>query len=54
MISLISMGMRSNLINWELLRKIDVLGIITLSLGLGTATFILEEGARDPCVKQVH
>ncbi len=46
MISLIMAGIRPNKIDWSMLKKIDLIGIFSLSLGLGTLTYVLEEGAR--------
>ncbi len=46
MIFLIGKGLRANRVNWKLLREFDVLGVLSLTLGLGTLTYILEEGAR--------
>jgi DHA2 family multidrug resistance protein len=47
MISFIMAGIRPNKINWGLLKNIDILGILSLSIGLGTLTYVLEEGAHE-------
>jgi len=54
MVGLIMAGMRPNKINWGLLKKIDVVGILSLSLGLGTLTYVLEEGARQDWFEDFH
>ena len=46
MVSLICLGVRANKIRWELLKEIDILGIVSMSLSLGTLTYILEEGSK--------
>jgi DHA2 family multidrug resistance protein len=46
MMFMIFKGMRGNLVNWPLLKNLDLPGIFSLSAGLGTMTFVLEEGAK--------
>lgn len=45
-IALISWGIPSSMIKTEKFKKLDTLGLLTLIVGLGTLTYILEEGAR--------
>jgi MFS transporter, DHA2 family, multidrug resistance protein len=46
MLYLIFRGIRSGPILWQKLKQIDLPGILFLSAGLGTLTYVLEEGAR--------
>ncbi|MGZ3686867.1 MAG: DHA2 family efflux MFS transporter permease subunit [Bdellovibrionota bacterium] len=46
MILLISYGMPLAATNFEKLKKMDVLGTLTMALGMGTLTYILEEGSK--------
>ena len=54
MVALIAYGLRPNRINWPLLKVIDLRGIFSLSLGLGTLTYVLEEGARHEWFEDQH
>lgn len=46
MMALIRMGLPSTSVRWSRLRLMDYPGVLTLALGLGTLTYVLEDGAK--------
>lgn len=47
-------GINGSKINWLKLKDIDKSGVITLSIGLGTLVYILEEGAKKSWFEDIH
>jgi len=54
MMYLIHKGVNGAVINWEKLKSIDIAGVFTLCLGLGSFVYTLEEGAKNSWFEDFH